>query len=75
MATPGDYEAALRSLPEAHSLRAAFDSTKTAIGVRERDEHATPSKPQAYFGTQMEAKLDSMSAASQPGGARPERGS
>jgi hypothetical protein len=51
------------ALPEAHSLRAAFETAKTAIGVRERDEHATPSKPQAYFGAQMEAKLTSMSAA------------
>ncbi|HEY2676504.1 MAG TPA: C13 family peptidase [Steroidobacteraceae bacterium] len=51
------------ALPEAHSLRAAFEVAKTAIGVRERDEHATPSKPQAYFGAQMEAKLASMSAA------------
>jgi hypothetical protein len=52
------------ALPEAQTLRAAFETAKTAIGLRERDEHAAASKPQAYFGAQMESKLTSMSAAS-----------
>ncbi|HEY2145825.1 MAG TPA: C13 family peptidase [Steroidobacteraceae bacterium] len=52
------------ALPDAHSLRDAFETAKAAIGVRERREHATPSKPQAYFGAEMEAKLASMSAPS-----------
>ena len=52
------------ALPEAQTLRAAFETAKTAVGLREQDEHAAASKPQAYFGAQMEAKLASMSAAS-----------
>ena len=51
------------ALPEAHSLRDAFEKAKTAIGARERQEHAAASKPQAYFGAEMEAKLASMNAA------------
>lgn len=51
------------ALPDAHSLRDAFETAKAAIGVRERSERATPSKPQAYFGAEMEAKLASMNAA------------
>jgi hypothetical protein len=50
------------ALPEARSLRQAFEKAKSAIAVRERREHVDPSKPQAYFGTEMEAKLASMSA-------------
>ena len=48
------------ALPTARSLRAAFDAAKTAIAVRERREHVTPSNPQAYFGAEMEAKLAAM---------------
>jgi hypothetical protein len=51
------------ALPEARSLRDAFETAKAAIGARERREHATASKPQAYFGAEMEAKLSSMNAA------------
>jgi hypothetical protein len=50
------------ALPEARSLRDAFEKAKSAIAVRERREHVDPSKPQAYFGTELEAKLGSMSA-------------
>jgi hypothetical protein len=50
------------ALPEARSLREAFEKAKSAIAVRERREHVDPSKPQAYFGTEMEAKLASMGA-------------
>jgi Peptidase C13 family len=50
------------ALPEAHSLRDAFEKAKSAIAARERREHVDPSKPQAYFGAELEAKLDSMSA-------------
>lgn len=49
------------ALPEAHTLRAAFDTAKSAIAMRERRERVDPSKPQAYFGAQLEAKLASMS--------------
>jgi hypothetical protein len=50
------------ALPEAHSLRDAFEKAKSAIALRERREHVDPSKPQAYFGAELEAKLGSMSA-------------
>jgi hypothetical protein len=48
------------ALPEARSLRDAFDKAKAAIAVRERREHVEPSKPQAFFGTELEAKLAAM---------------
>jgi Peptidase C13 family len=50
------------ALPEAHSLREAFEKAKSAIAARERREHVDPSKPQAYFGAELEAKLDSLSS-------------
>jgi hypothetical protein len=50
------------ALPEARSLRDAFEKAKSAIAVREHREHVDPSKPQAYFGAELEAKLASMSA-------------
>ncbi len=50
------------ALPEAHSLREAFDKARSAITARERREHVDPSRPQAYFGTELEAKLASMDA-------------
>jgi len=46
------------ALPAARSLRGAFDQAKTAIAQRERREHVEPSRPQAYFGTEMETKLE-----------------
>jgi Peptidase C13 family len=48
------------ALPEAHSLRDAFETAKAAIAVRERREHVEPSNPQAFFGTELEAKLAAM---------------
>lgn len=50
------------ALPDAASLRQAFDAAKSAIDARERREHVTPSKPQAYFGAEIQAKLDAMSS-------------
>jgi hypothetical protein len=50
------------ALPEARSLRDAFEKARSAIALRERREHVDPSKPQAYFGTELEAKLGSMNA-------------
>lgn len=47
------------ALPDAHSLRDAFEQAKSAIAVRERREHVDPSKPQAYFGPALESKLAS----------------
>ncbi|HEX3914915.1 MAG TPA: C13 family peptidase [Steroidobacteraceae bacterium] len=48
------------ALPEARSLRDAFDAAKSAIAMRERRERVDASKPQAYFGAQLETKLASM---------------
>ena len=48
------------ALPGAHSLRDAFEKAKEAIAVREHAEGETPSNPQAYFGSAIEAKLDAM---------------
>jgi hypothetical protein len=48
------------ALPEARSLRDAFDKAKAAIALRERRERVEPSKPQAFFGTEMDAKLAAM---------------
>jgi hypothetical protein len=46
------------ALPGARTLRDAFDKAKTAIAQRERREHVEASRPQAYFGTEMENKLE-----------------
>ena len=51
------------ALPDATSLRDAFEKAKTAIAARERDEGETPSNPQAFFGTEIEAHLDAMRSA------------
>ena len=48
------------ALPEAGSLRDAFEKAKAAIAVRERREKIEPSKPQAFFGNELEAKLAAM---------------
>jgi Peptidase C13 family len=48
------------ALPDARSLRDAFDKAKTAIGIRERRERVEASKPQAFFGAELESKLAAM---------------
>jgi hypothetical protein len=48
------------ALPEARTLRDAFDKAKAAIAVRERRERVDASRPQAYFGSELEAKLAAM---------------
>jgi Peptidase C13 family len=48
------------ALPEAHSLRDAFERAKSAIALREHRERVDASKPQAYFGAELEAKLAAM---------------
>ncbi|MDP8986481.1 MAG: C13 family peptidase [Pseudomonadota bacterium] len=50
------------ALPGARSLREAFERAKAAIAAREQREHVTPSNPQAYFGAEIEAKLNAMEA-------------
>jgi hypothetical protein len=46
------------ALPHAKTLQEAFTQAKAAIAARERQEHETPSEPQAYFGTQISAVLE-----------------
>ncbi|HEX3396034.1 MAG TPA: C13 family peptidase [Steroidobacteraceae bacterium] len=48
------------ALPEARSLRDAFEKAKSAIAMRERRERVDPSRPQGYFGVELEAKLAAM---------------
>ncbi len=48
------------ALPEARSLRDAFEKAKSAIAMRERRERVDPSRPQAHFGAELEAKLAAM---------------
>ncbi|HEU4604396.1 MAG TPA: C13 family peptidase [Steroidobacteraceae bacterium] len=45
------------ALPKAHSLRDAFEAAKREIAERERNEGFASSKPQAYFGKEIENKL------------------
>jgi hypothetical protein len=45
------------ALPGARSLQDAFERAKAAIAVRERRERVDASNPQAYFGTELQAKL------------------
>ena len=54
------------ALPAARSLRDAFETAKAAIIARERNEGETPSNPQAYFGAEIEAKIDGLAAVPQP---------
>jgi Peptidase C13 family len=46
------------ALPNARTLRDAFDKAKVAIAQRERREHVDASRPQAFFGSEMESKLE-----------------
>ena len=48
------------ALPGAKSLREAFEAAKKAIAAREQSEHETASNPQAYFGAEIEAKLEDL---------------
>lgn len=49
------------ALPDATSLRDAFDKAKVLIAEREEEEGVEASLPQAYFGEQIEAQLAVMS--------------
>jgi hypothetical protein len=46
------------ALPHAKTLQDAFEQAKAAIAARERQEHETPSEPQAYFGAQLSTVLE-----------------
>ena len=52
------------ALPGARTLRDAFEKAKAAIAQRERREHVDASRPQAYFGTDMENKLEHLTQSS-----------
>ncbi|MBL8270759.1 C13 family peptidase [Steroidobacter sp.] len=45
------------ALPQAKSLREAFDTAKALIAEREQEEGVDASYPQAYFGEQLEQRL------------------
>lgn len=45
------------ALPKAHSLRAAFEAAKAEIAIREKHERMMPSRPQAFFGNEIEKRL------------------
>jgi hypothetical protein len=46
------------ALPDAKTLRGAFERAKAAIAMREQKEHETPSEPQAFFGSAISGVLD-----------------
>ncbi|MET0533474.1 MAG: C13 family peptidase, partial [Steroidobacter sp.] len=48
------------SLPQASSLREAFNAASQLVDKREREEGFKPSRPQAFFGQRIEQKLVSM---------------
>ncbi|HMK87976.1 MAG TPA: C13 family peptidase [Steroidobacteraceae bacterium] len=49
------------ALPTATTLEDAFERTKAAIAAREREEHETPSEPQAFFGENLRELLEKAS--------------
>jgi hypothetical protein len=55
------------SLPQAASLRAAFDSAKALIAEREKQEGIEASHPQAFFGDAMERQLAGIEKAAASG--------
>jgi len=48
------------ALPNARTLRDAFEQAKSAIAQRERREHVDASRPQGYFGAELERKLQDL---------------
>ncbi len=58
------------ALPKAQSLRTAFEAAKVEIAVRERREHVMPSRPQAFFGNEIEKRLKTLERPA-PQAARP----
>lgn len=48
------------ALPQATSLRDAFEKAKVAIAAREKSEGDQPSNPQAYFGAAIEEHLKAL---------------
>lgn len=56
------------ALPKAASLRDAFNEARQAIAAREKREGVTPSRPQAYFGAQIESQLRKVELQAPPEG-------
>jgi hypothetical protein len=46
------------ALDKSNSLRSAFEAARTMLAQKERDAGIVPSLPQAWFGRQLEARLD-----------------
>jgi hypothetical protein len=58
------------ALPGAKSLRAAFETARREIRLREKELDVKSSQPQAYFGPVLESKLDPSAPASEIPGIR-----
>ena len=54
------------ALPRAPTLKAAFDAASAALAAREKAERVTPSRPQAFYGKAMIAKLMTLEHATSP---------
>jgi hypothetical protein len=50
------------ALPRAPDLRTAFETSRKDIRRREKEEEFTPSKPQAFFGAEIEMKIAAIDA-------------
>jgi len=48
------------ALPVAKDLRAAFAATRISIANRESAEHFDPSRPQAFFGAEMDREISAV---------------
>jgi hypothetical protein len=58
------------SLPRADSLRQAFGLASQEISTRESQERVTPSRPQAFFGSEIEPVLTKLESARRDGNSR-----
>jgi hypothetical protein len=58
------------SLPRADSLRQAFGLASQEISTRESQERVTPSRPQAFFGSEIEPVLRKLESARRAGNSR-----
>jgi hypothetical protein len=56
------------ALPAARDLREAFEITSREITKREQAEKRVPSEPQAYFGSQLEARMAELEPVEAPAG-------
>jgi hypothetical protein len=54
------------ALPKAASLRKAYEVTRDSIKKREQEEGITASRPQAFFGQEIEPRVEALRQASKP---------